>query len=112
MGITPAGIPDHAGLRIAGRRQRVSPPVHELSLAVEIGRLAEARLGASVPRCVAVGVDVGVDSGVEPSALAFCLEAVLSDPPWTGARPVLNRADGDVLQVAWLEIEDDEHSAH
>jgi Zn finger protein HypA/HybF involved in hydrogenase expression len=82
--------------------------MHELSLAIEIGRLAAEKLGDAVPRCVAVGVDVGTESGVEPSALAFCLEAVLSEPPWRGARPVLTHPVGDIFQVTWFEIEDDD----
>lgn len=83
-------------------------PMHELSLAVEIGCIAQEKLGASVARCVAVGVDVGLDSGVEPSALEFCLESVFNQPPWTGARPVLSRHPGNVLQLSWLEVEDDD----
>jgi Zn finger protein HypA/HybF involved in hydrogenase expression len=82
--------------------------MHELSLAIEIGRLAEEKLGASVSRCVAVGVEVGTESGVEPSALEFCLEAVFSHPPWKGARPVLARPPGDIFQVTWFEVEDDD----
>ncbi len=75
---------------------------------MEIGRLAEAKLGASVARCVAVGVEVGRRSGVEPSALEFCLESVLSYPPWTGARAVLTCPDDDRFQLTWVEIEDDD----
>jgi Zn finger protein HypA/HybF involved in hydrogenase expression len=82
--------------------------VHELSLAIEIGRLAEERLGASVARCKTVGVEVGSDSGVEPSALEFCLEAVFSHPPWAGAKPAITRPDSDVFQVTYFEIEDDD----
>jgi len=82
--------------------------MHELSLAIEIGRMIEERLGAAVPRCVAVGVDVGTESGIEPSALEFCLEAVLSHPPWVHARPVLTCPEGDVFQVTWYEVEDDD----
>ncbi len=82
--------------------------MHELSLAIEIGRLAEEKLGASASRCVAVGVEVGTESGGEPSALEFCLEAVFSHPPWEGARPVLERPPGDIFQVTWFEIEDDD----
>jgi len=84
--------------------------MHELSLAIEIGRLAEEKLGPAVSRCVAVGVDVGTASGVEPSALEFCLEAVLSYPPWKRARPVLTRPAGDIFQVTWFEVEDDDSS--
>lgn len=82
--------------------------MHELSLAIEIGRLAEEKLGAQVARCVAVGVDVGTESGVEPSALEFCLEAVLSHPPWKSAKAVLSRPPGDIFQVSWFEVEDDD----
>jgi len=82
--------------------------MHELSLAIEIGRLAEEKLGPAVERCVAVGVDVGMESGVEPSALEFCLEAVLSHPPWKGARAVLTTPPGDIFQVTWFEVEDDD----
>lgn len=82
--------------------------MHELSLAVEIGSIAERRLGATVSRCVAVGVDIGVESGVVPSALEFCLESVFRQPPWTGARPVLSPRPGDILQVSWLEVEVDD----
>lgn len=84
--------------------------MHELSLAVEIGDIAEKRLGATVSRCVAVGVDVGVESGVVPSALEFCLEVVFRQPPWMGARPVVSPRPGDILQLSWLEVEDDECS--
>ena len=82
--------------------------MHELSLAVEIGSIAERELGASVSRCVAVGVDVGTQSGVEPSALEFCLEAVFHQPPWSGARPVVSQRPGDILQVSWIEVEEDD----
>ncbi|MFA6167476.1 MAG: hydrogenase/urease maturation nickel metallochaperone HypA [Gemmatimonadaceae bacterium] len=82
--------------------------MHELSLAVEIGSIAERNLGATVSRCVAVGVDVGTESGVVPSALEFCLESVFRQPPWRGARPVLSQRPGDILQVSWLEVEDDD----
>ena len=82
--------------------------MHELSLAIEIGRLSEEKLGAAVDRCRAVGVDVGTECGVEPSALEFCLEAVLSHPPWRGAKAVLSSPPGDIFQVTWFEIEDDD----
>ena len=82
--------------------------MHELSLAIEIGRLAEERLGASVARCITVGVEVGTDCGVEPLSLEFCLEAVFSHPPWAGAKPAITRPDSDVFQVTYYEIEDDD----
>ena len=80
--------------------------MHEMSMALEIGRIAEEKLGERSPQLVTVAVDVGDDAGVEPSSLEFCLEAVFAVPPFTGARPEILRCTGDALRVAWLEIDD------
>jgi len=40
--------------------------MHEMSLALEIGRIAELQAGASVRKVITVGVDVGDEAGVEP----------------------------------------------
>jgi Zn finger protein HypA/HybF involved in hydrogenase expression len=80
--------------------------MHEMSIALEIARIAEDRLGASAPQLVTVAVDVGDDAGVEPASLEFCLDAVFSTPPFSGAKGVVVRAAGDVLQLAYLEIDD------
>jgi Zn finger protein HypA/HybF involved in hydrogenase expression len=57
-------------------------------------------------RLVAVGVEVGDDAGVEVSSLAFCLEALLTQPPFAKAKPVIDRRPGDVLRVSYLEVDD------
>lgn len=80
--------------------------MHEMSIALEIARIAEKRLGESAPQLVTVAVDVGDDAGVEPANLEFCLEAVFSTPPFRGAKGVVVRAPGDVLQLAYLEVDD------
>jgi Zn finger protein HypA/HybF involved in hydrogenase expression len=81
--------------------------MHEMSLALEIGRIAEQRAGpGGAGRVVTVGVDVGDDAGVEISSLTFCLEAVLAAPPFEGARPSITRLPGDVLHVTYLEVDD------
>ena len=81
--------------------------MHEMSVALEVCRLAELKVGAdALPRVLAVGVEVGDDAGVEPSALEFCLETLLAEPPFTGARPVIEPAPGDTLRLAWLEVDD------
>jgi len=80
--------------------------MHEMSLAMEIGRIAEAKLGDAAPQLVTVAVDVGDNAGVEPSSLEFCLEAVFATPPFAGAKPHIVRCAGDVLRVAYLEIDD------
>ncbi len=78
---------------------------------MEICRIAEEQTAAAVPgatpsRLLAVGVVVGDDAGVEPENLQFCLEALFSQPPWAGARAVIERVAGDVLRLSYLEVED------
>lgn len=81
--------------------------MHELSLAHEICRIAAANAGAAGPAAVReVAVEVGDQSGVEPESLAFCLEVLLSQPPFGAARPRLIRIPGDALQVSHLEVDD------
>ncbi len=81
--------------------------MHEMSIALEVGRMAERQLGrAQIPLVVAVGLDVGDDAGVEFAALEFCMEAVLTTPPFTGARPVITRCTGDTLRLTYLEVDD------
>lgn len=81
--------------------------MHEMSIALEVCRMAEERLEDSRPESlVAVGVEVGDDAGVEPENLSFCLEALLASPPFQGAKPVILRQPGDVLRLAYLEVDD------
>jgi Zn finger protein HypA/HybF involved in hydrogenase expression len=80
--------------------------MHEMSIALEIARIAEDRLGDAAPQLVTVAVEVGDDAGVEPASLQFCLEAVLATPPFRGAKGLITRARGDVLQLAYLEVDD------
>jgi Zn finger protein HypA/HybF involved in hydrogenase expression len=81
--------------------------MHELSVALEIGRIAEEQAGPRGPASIAtVAVEVGDDAGVEVSSLAFCLEAVLAAPPFAGAKAVITQLPGDVLRVAYLEVDD------
>jgi len=80
--------------------------MHELSLALEVGRLVENHLRATPGRLVRVGVKVGLDAGVEPENLAFCLESVFAGPPFHGAETVLERVPGDVLRLDFLEVDD------
>jgi Zn finger protein HypA/HybF involved in hydrogenase expression len=81
--------------------------MHEMSLALEICRIAEHQAGpGGAGRVVAVGVEVGDNAGVEVSSLAFCLEELLAQPPFVKARPVIDRRYGDVLRVSYLEVDD------
>ena len=77
-----------------------------MSVAMEIARIAEVKLQDSAHQLVAVAVDVGDRAGVEYSSLEFCLEAVFATPPFRGAKPHILQCSGDVLRVAWLEIDD------
>ena len=73
---------------------------------MEIARIAEEKLGEDAPLLAVVAVEVGDDAGVEPSSLEFCLEAVFAAPPFFGAKPEILRRPGNILQVAWLEVDD------
>jgi Zn finger protein HypA/HybF involved in hydrogenase expression len=81
--------------------------MHEMSVALEVCRLAEARLGDDADSLVALGVTVGDDAGIEPENLAFCLEALLAEPPFRGAAPRILREPGDALHLSYLEVVDD-----
>lgn len=81
--------------------------MHEMSLALEICRIAEERAApARAASVVTVGVEVGDDAGVEVSSLTFCLEALLQAPPFGAAKPAIARLPGDVLRVSYLEVDD------
>jgi Zn finger protein HypA/HybF involved in hydrogenase expression len=81
--------------------------MHELSLALEICRIAETTVGsAGAADIVEVGVEVGDQAGVEPGSLQFCLEVLLSQPPFTHATPCLVFSRGEALRVTYLEVND------
>jgi Zn finger protein HypA/HybF involved in hydrogenase expression len=81
--------------------------MHELSVAVEICRMAETRLAPDhCPRLRRVGVIVGDNAGIELENLEFCLEALLSQPPFGGAVPAIERVTGDELSLAYLQVDD------
>jgi Zn finger protein HypA/HybF involved in hydrogenase expression len=81
--------------------------MHELSVAMEICRIAEERLEPGErPHLRAVGLEMGDESGLEPENLRFCLETLLSSPPFGAARPHITRLPGDALRVTYLEIDD------
>jgi Zn finger protein HypA/HybF involved in hydrogenase expression len=81
--------------------------MHELSIALEVCRMAEERLQPEeLPLLVSVGLEIGEEAGLEPTNLQFCLEALLAAPPFTGARPVITRLPGDALRMTYLEVDD------
>ena len=81
--------------------------MHEMSVALEVCRMAEERLGReALPSLRAVGLEVGDEAGVELGSLSFCLETLLAVPPFAGATPLIERRAGDVLRVNYLEIDD------
>jgi Zn finger protein HypA/HybF involved in hydrogenase expression len=81
--------------------------MHEFSLAQEVCRLAEEVLEREQGVAVrAIGVAVGPEAGVELESFRFCLEALLLDPPFTGARAELLSAPGDTLRLTFVEVDD------
>ncbi len=82
--------------------------MHELSLALDVCRIVEEQVGApALPAVVAVAVEIGDDAGIEPANFEFCLSTLLAEPPFARATAVLLPRTGDVLRVAWLEVDDD-----
>ncbi len=81
--------------------------MHEMSVALEVCRMAEARLDAQqLGQLVSVGLEVGDEAGLEPDNLTFCLETLLALPPFAGATPVIARVRGDALRLSYLEVDD------
>lgn len=81
--------------------------MHEMGVAMEICRIAEAYVGTEAAQFVSsITVIVGDDAGVEPSSLEFCLEALFAQPPFGGAAVHITRESGDALRVDYLEVDD------
>ncbi len=80
--------------------------MHEMSVALEVGRLAEEYLRQHSGRLLRLGVVLGDEAGLEPANLAFCLEAVLAGPPFDGAASELRLVSGDALRLDYLEVDD------
>jgi Zn finger protein HypA/HybF involved in hydrogenase expression len=81
--------------------------MHELSVAMEVCRMAEERLGLDGSgRLRMVALEVGDDAGFEPDNLSFCLDALLSQPPFGEARAHVTRCAGNVLRLDYLEVDD------
>jgi Zn finger protein HypA/HybF involved in hydrogenase expression len=81
--------------------------MHEMSVALEVCRMAEERLGENAPRLVTVAVEVGDDSGLEVANLEFCLSVLLAQPPFHHAQPLIERTGGSVLRLDFLEVDDE-----
>lgn len=82
--------------------------MHEMSIALEVCRITEEHVGQDdLTAVVEVGLEVGDDAGIEIDNLEFCLQALLSAPPFGHAKPVILRRSGDVLRVTHLEVEND-----
>jgi Zn finger protein HypA/HybF involved in hydrogenase expression len=81
--------------------------MHEMGVAMEICRIAEAHVGTDGARLLTgVTVIVGDEAGVEPSSLEFCLETLFAQPPFGGATVHITRVSGDALRVDYLEVDD------
>jgi Zn finger protein HypA/HybF involved in hydrogenase expression len=81
--------------------------VHELSLALEVCRMAgdvlERERGIAVR---SLGVEVGAEAGVELENFRFCLDALLTEPPFLGAHAELQTVPGEILRLTFVEVDD------
>jgi Zn finger protein HypA/HybF involved in hydrogenase expression len=81
--------------------------MHEMSIAMEVCSIAENHVPQEqLGNVVEVGLEVGDRAGVEVDNLEFCLEVLLTSPPFRAAKPVIVRVEGDVLRVSYLEVDD------
>lgn len=80
--------------------------MHEMSLAFEICRLAEAKLGPAARDVTRVALVVGDQAGIEAGNLEFWLDEMLSRPPFGRGRPLIRTVPGDALEVEYLEVDD------
>lgn len=81
--------------------------MHEMSIAMEVCSIAESHVPPEqLGNVVEVGLEVGDRAGVEVDNLQFCLEVLLTSPPFGAAKPVIQRVAGDVLRVSYLEVDD------
>jgi Zn finger protein HypA/HybF involved in hydrogenase expression len=81
--------------------------LHELSIALDVCSIAEAHVEpALVSSIVEIGLAVGDRSGVEVGNLEFCLEALLSSPPFGNGVPRIDRTTGEELRVTYVEVDD------
>lgn len=87
--------------------------MHELSLALEVCRMAVLAVRPAPAALIReVGVQVGDRANIEVGNFAFCLEALLAEPPFHQARPAIQRAAGAEFRLDYVEIEDDAGTAH
>jgi Zn finger protein HypA/HybF involved in hydrogenase expression len=83
--------------------------MHEFSLASGVCRIVEQTVGPGrLDSVVEVGLEVGDRFGIDIANLEFCLEALLSSPPFGRARPAIERIPGDDMRVTYLEVVDDD----
>jgi Zn finger protein HypA/HybF involved in hydrogenase expression len=83
--------------------------MHELSVAVEVCRMAEERLRPEeLARLRTVEIIVGDQAGLEPENLRFCLEALLGAPPFGRAVPAITVTPGRDLALARMLVDDDD----
>jgi Zn finger protein HypA/HybF involved in hydrogenase expression len=82
--------------------------VHELSLALEICAVLERQLPPhQLPQLVAIGLDVGEDANIEMANLQFCLDTLLTHPPFAGATVEVTAVPGEELRIGYLDVDDE-----
>ena len=82
--------------------------MHELSLALEICAVLEQQLRPhQLPQLVAIGLDVGADANIEMANLQFCLDTLLTHPPFAGATVEVTSVPGEELRIGYLDVDDE-----
>ena len=81
--------------------------MHEVGIAASVIDAVRAQVAKNPgKRAVAVGVRIGALAGVDGESLQFGFDALVKDSDVEPLRLVVEPADLDELDLAWIEVED------
>jgi hypothetical protein len=81
--------------------------MHEVGIAASVIDAVRAQVAKNPgKRAIAVGVRLGALAGVDGESLQFGFDALVKDSDVEPLRLVIERAELDELDLAWLEVED------
>jgi hydrogenase nickel incorporation protein HypA/HybF len=81
--------------------------MHELSIAMSVLNAVRTEVGLRPGmRAITVGLRIGALAGVDPDSLRFGFDALVKDSDLEPLGLEIAPADGDELDIAYLELEE------
>ena len=81
--------------------------MHELGIAASVLDAVRTEVGMRAGyRATVVALRVGALAGLDPESLRFGFEAMVKDSDLDPLRLVVSGAEGDELDIAWIELEE------